>query len=158
MFLGARHHFAHLGERLQRRAVVRVHRQVPGPQPVQFQLPAALVLDVAHGGHDFTFNGLVKFHAIGRRVIEPAFLPEGVIAVIIKPGVAGDLRAQLDQFVENLLALFGVLQAALGHQLPSLLPQGAVGFLQIAAHLHERLFLAAELHRLRADQLLILLA
>ena len=34
----------------------------------------------------------------------------------------------------------------------------AVRFLEITAHLHQRLFLAAKIHRLRADQFLVLLA
>ena len=46
----------------------------------------------------------------------------------------------------------------MGDEFPRLLPQRAVRLFEIAAHLHERLFLAAKIHRLRADEFLILLA
>ena len=59
--------------------------------------------------------------------------------------------------LENVLEFVRFLQAALGDQFPRLLPQGAVRFLQVTAHLHQRLFLAAKLHRERAAQFLILL-
>ena len=157
-FLRARDHFAHFGERFQRRAVLRVHGQIPRAELFQLQLPLAVVLDFADGRHDFLFHRVVKLKTIFRRVIKPAFLPEGEIAVILKARIFRNLRAELDQLVENFLALVHVLQAALHHQLPRLLSQRAVWLFEITAHLHERFFFAAKIHRLRADQFLILLA
>ena len=95
-FLRARNHFVHLRERFQRRAVQRVHRQVPRTQLVQFQLRAPLGLQFAHDRHDVLFHRVVKFRAIFRRVIEPAQPAEGVVAVIFEAGVLRDLLAQLD--------------------------------------------------------------
>ena len=62
------------------------------------------------------------------------------------------------ELVENVLEIFRLLQAPFGHQFPGLLAQSAVRLLQIAAHLDERFFLAAKIHRERAAQFLVLLA
>ncbi len=96
--------------------------------------------------------------AIGGPVIEPAQPAEGVIAVIVEPGVFRDFLAQPDEFVEHFLELVRFLQAAAGHEFPGFPPQCPVRFLQIAAHLHQGLFLPAKLHGQRTAQFLILLA
>ena len=95
--LRARNHLADFRERFQRRAVLRVHGQIPRTQLFQFQLALAFVLDFADDGHDFLFHRVVKFHAILRRVIEPAHLAEHEIAIIFEARVLRDLRAQLNQ-------------------------------------------------------------
>ena len=156
--LRARNHFADIGKRFQRRAILRINGQIPRTQFCQFQLALAFVLDFADGGHDFRFDRVMKLLTIFRRVIEPAFQAENKIAIIFKARVLRDLRAQLDQFIQNFLALFRILQTAFGDQFPSFLPQRAVRFFEITAHLHECFFFAAKIHRLRADQFLILLA
>ena len=126
-------------------------------QFVEAKLPAALGLEFAHGRHDFPGDCVVKLRAILRRVIEPAEPAEGVIAVIFEPGVPGDLLAEFDEPVENFVEIVHLLQTPSGHQFPGFLAQRAVGFFQVAAHLDERLFLAAKVHRERAGQFLVLL-
>ena len=100
----------------------------------------------------------MKLQTIFRRVIKPAFLAEGEITVILKARVPGDLRAELNKLVKNLLALVRIHETALGDEFPGFLPQCAIRLFEIAAHLHQRLFLAAKVHCLRADEFLILLA
>ena len=127
-------------------------------QFVEAKLPAAGGLEFAHDGHDFPGDRVVKTRAIFRRVIEPAEPAEGVIAVIFEPGVPGDLLAEFDEPVENFVELVHLLQTPFGHQFPGFLAQRAVRLFQVTAHLHERFFLAAKVHRERAGQFLVLLA
>ena len=103
------------------------------------------------------FHRVVEFFAVVRRVIEPAQLAEGIIAIILEAGLSRDLLAQADLAVENIVELVRLLKPALRHEFPRLLPQRAVGFFEVAAHLHQRLFLAAKINRERAGQFLVLL-
>ena len=99
----------------------------------------------------------MKPEAIAGGIVEAPHLAEGVIAVIIKTGVAGDLLSQLDEFIKNFFELFRFLQSAVGDQLPGFLAQRSIRLLQVAAHLHQCLFLALELDGERSTEFLVLL-
>ena len=92
------------------------------------------------------------------RIVEAAQPAERVIAVVPETGIAGNLLPELHQLVEDLLELLRLLQPPVGDQFPRFLAQRTVGLFQVAAHLDQRLLLAAELHGERAAELLILLA
>ena len=140
------HQFIDLLERPQRRAIQRVHRQVPRTQFVQLQLPTPFRLQLAQRRHDFPLNRLMKFQAILRRVVEAASGAKGVLAVIAAAGVLRDLLAQFDELVEHLLEWVGLLQSPVGDEFPRLLSQGAVHLFQVARHLRQRFLLATKLH------------
>ena len=124
--LRARDHLVHLLERAQRRPVQRVHRQVPGPQRLHAKLPLALGLQLAQHGHDLLLHGLVELLAVVRRVIEPAQLAEGVIAVVGETGILRDLLAQLDELARR-FPRTSPLPAAAGWRPVPTLPGAAGG-------------------------------
>ena len=99
----------------------------------------------------------MKLQTVFRRVIKAAHLTEHEIAIIIKARVFRDLQAKLNERVKNFLALFHILQAAFGNEFPRFLPQRTVRLFEVTAHLHQRFFFAPKIHRLRADEFLILL-
>ena len=156
-FLRARNHFVHPDERFERRTIQRVNGQIPWTEFFQFQLAAPFRLQFAHDRHHVLFHRVVKLFAILRRVVETAGPAECVVAIVFKSCALRDLRAELQHLVENPVELFRLLQTAPGYQLPCPLPQGTVRFLEVTAHLDERLFLAAKIHRERTAQFLILL-
>ena len=80
------------------------------------------------------------------------------VAVVREAGVGAHLVAQLGQVVELAVDFFGLLESAVGHEFPRLLPPCPVGLLEVAAHLHEGAFLAVERHGQAADEFLVLLA
>ena len=115
-------------------------------------------MQLAQHRHDLLLNGLVKRHAVLRRVVEPAHFAEGIIAVVGEAGIPGDLLTEPGELVEALLELPSFLQPPVGNDLPRFLTQRAVGLFEIAAHLNERFLFSPELNGQGAGQLLKLLA
>ena len=109
-------------------------------------MPAPFCLQLEQRRQDFPLNGLMKFQAILRCVVEPAPGAKGVLTVIGAAGVLRDLLAQFDELVEHLLERVGLLQSPAGDEFPRLLSQGAVHLFQVARHLSQRFLLATKLH------------
>ena len=89
----------------------------------------------------------MKFSAIVRRIIESATRAKGVIEIIFKSGIGGDLLPQAQELVEDLFELAALLQPSFGNQLPGLLTNSAVGLFQKSCHLRQRSLLPLELNR-----------
>ena len=145
--LRRRNHFLDLIERPQRRAIQRIHRQVPRTQLCQLQLVTPLRLQFTQNRHDFTLNGVVETDTVVRGVIKPQIQTKGVVAVVRKAGVLRNLFAQFGELIEGVLKFFGFLQTPVGDQLPRLPSQRAVGLLQIAGHLRKGFLFAAKINR-----------
>src|SRR5438132_9357752 len=60
-----------------------------------------LKLQAPEQRHHFLLDGIVKFSAIFRRVVESAARAKGVVEIILKSGVGGDLLAQPEQRSEE---------------------------------------------------------
>ena len=89
----------------------------------QAKLLAPLGLQFAQNRHDFLGDGFMEFPAILRRVIKAPARAEGVLEIIGETGVGGDLLAQLQELLENLLDGFRLPQTPAGPPIPT--PPGA---------------------------------
>ena len=92
-----------------------------------------------------------------RCVGESALAAVREVAVVRETGGGAHLVAPLGQAVELAIDGFGRLEPSIGNEFPPLLPPCAVGFLEVAAHLHEGAFFAVELYGEAADEFLVLL-
>ena len=92
----------------------------------------------------------MEFVAIVGRVIKTPQPAEGIVTIILKTGIPGDLLAQLDLAVQDVVELAGFLKPPSGNEFPRLLSERASGFFEIAAHLDERFFPALKMDRERA--------
>src|SRR6266487_5320036 len=117
-------------ERTQRRTIQWIDRGVPRTQRVKLELRFSLSLQTPQQRHDFLFDGIVKFSAVLRRVVEPPARAKSVIKIILEARIRCDLLPQAEQLVEDLFELAGLLQSAFGDQFPGLLTHRAVGFFQ----------------------------
>ena len=110
-----------------------------------------------NGDQVFLDRGVVLL-AVGRRIVKPVVLAEFIVAIILKAGVLGDLRANRDHLIENLVELFGLLHIPVGRRLPGALTQIAVGLGQKDPHPAHRVVFAVKSHRHRPGHRLVLLA
>src|SRR6185436_19030709 len=115
-------------------------------------------LELPDHWHNLPIDCLMEPNAILRRIIEPPKFAKGIIAIILKPGIPGDLLAHFDQLIKYLLEIILLSQTASRNQFPGFLACCSVGLLQIPAHLRQSFFLAPELNRKRTAELLVLLA
>ena len=107
--------------------------------------------------HHFLLDGVVEGEAVVRRVVESALAAVREVAVVRETGAGAHLVAPLGQAVELAIDGFGLLEPSIGNEFPRLLPPCTVGFLEVAAHLHEGAFFAVELYGEAADEFLVLL-
>ena len=92
-----------IGERPEGRPAERVHPKVPGPEPINPQRPAADLVDPVDHGHHVRLHRPVEPEAVFRRVVEPPPGTEGVLPVVGKPRVPGDL---LPEGAERVVQVF----------------------------------------------------
>jgi len=156
--LGAVDHLVHVEEGAEGGAAEGIDGEVPGAEGGELELGAAVGVEGAEGGDDVEFDGVVELEAIVGGVVEAAAGAEGVGEVVGEAGVGGDGGAEVEELVEGGFDGFDFLEAALGDELPGFLAEGAVGFFEVAAHLGEGGFLAAEVDGEGAGEFLVLLA
>ena len=108
--------------------------------------------------HHFLLDGVVECEAIVRCVVESALPTVREVAVVRETGVGAHLVTPLGQAIELAINRFGLLEPSIGNEFPRLLPPCAVGFLEVAAHLHEGAFFAVVMYREASDEFLVLLS
>lgn len=123
---------------------------VPGAEGGEFECGGFFAVELADEGDDGFFDGVVEGEAVLGGVVEAFEGGPDVSAVVGEAGVLGDLLAEGEELVEEVVELFAVLDAAVGDGTPGAFAEGAVGFFEEAGGLGEGVVFAVDVGHLGA--------
>ncbi len=149
--------FGSLFEGSQRFPSLFIDLKVPGSERFYTQVPLPPFGEETVDGNNQFFHRSVEGQTILGRIIEPGFGQVHEIAVVGKPGVLGDLIAELNLLIVDGIEFVFIREVFLGGSLPGFLPDGPVGHFEVFAHLRHGPFFAIEFHRQGTAQLLVML-